>query len=104
MDNPIKYTIPQALREALLKISLDTDVVAEYRGIESWRLAAVSAARWLLRTAATSEDMPKQLHSVLRNVAQVAKKMSQSKDHEVRTKSGQLRLELERFLGEDDDD
>jgi len=102
MEGPIKYTIPQALRDALLKIALETDVVAEYRGIESWRLAAVSAARWLLRVAATSDEMPKSFHSMLRNIAQLARRMSSSQDQSARTKSGQLRLELERFLDDDD--
>lgn len=93
--------MPKELRDALLRIALETDVIAEYRGIESWRLAAVSAARWLLRVAATSDDMPKSFHSLLRNIATLAKKMSNNQPP-VGTKSGQLRLELDRFTEEDE--
>ena len=99
-DEPTKYTIPASLREKLLKIALDTDVVAEYRGVESWRIAAVSGARWMIRCAAECDDMPRMMCSALRQVAALARQMS-SRDPEKRTKSGEMALELEKFLDDD---
>lgn len=112
-NKPTKYTIPAALREELLRIALETDVIAEHRGVESWRVAAVSGARWLLRCAAECDDMPRMMNSSLRQIAALAKQMSsrdvekkelakQSSDIEKRTKSGEMALELEKFLDEED--
>jgi len=102
-DGPVKRTIPVELREKLLEIALQTDVVAEHRGIETWRVAAVSAARWLIRVAAESEDIPRGLQATLRQVAAAAHKISGRADHvERRTKSGELRIELAKFLDEDE--
>ncbi len=103
-DKPTKITISPELRDALLRIALETDVVAEFRGTESWRVAAVSAARWLLRCAAESEDMPRSMHSTLRQIANVAKRMSSHQISEQRTKSGELRMELEKFLDDDEEE
>jgi len=103
MDGPTKYIVPTALREKLLKTALETDVIAEYRGIESWRVAAVSGARWLLRCAAECEDMPKLMGASLRQIASLSRRMStQSSDRNVRTISGEINLELDKFLDEDE--
>jgi hypothetical protein len=99
-DGPAKYTVPSALRDKLLQLALDTDVVAEYRGVESWRVAAVSGARWLLRCAAECDDMPRMMHSALRQIAALARHMS-TRASERRTKSGEMALELEKFLDDD---
>jgi len=101
VDGPIKYTIPIALREELLRIALATDVIAEHRGVERWRVAAVSGARWLLRCAAECDDMPRMMHSTLRQIAELARRMS-SRDVDRRTKSGEMALELEKFLDDDE--
>jgi hypothetical protein len=100
-DEPTKYTIPSVLREELLRIALETDVIAEHRGIESWRIAAVSGARWLIRCAAECDGMPRMMHSTLRQVAELARRMS-VKSSEKRTKSGEMALELEKFLDDDE--
>jgi hypothetical protein len=100
-DGPAKYTIPARLREELLRIALETDVVAEYRGIESWRIAAVSGARWLIRCAAECDDMPRMMHSTLRQIAELARRMS-ARSSEQRTKSGEMALELDKFLDDDE--
>jgi hypothetical protein len=100
-DGPNKYTIPASLREELLRIALETDVIAEHRGVESWRVAAVSGARWLLRCAAECEDMPRMMHSSLRQIAALARQMS-SRASEKRTKSGEMALELDKFLDDED--
>jgi hypothetical protein len=99
-DGPTKYTIPTSLREELLRIALETDVIAEHRGVESWRVAAVSGARWLLRCAAECDDMPRMMHQSLRNIASLARHMSSRA--EKRTKSGEMALELEKFLDDDE--
>jgi hypothetical protein len=103
MDGPTKYTMPTALREKLLQIALETDIIAEYRGVESWRIAAVSGARWLLRCAAESDDMPRMMTASLRKIASLAKRMSthDTSKHK-RTISGELTLELEKFIDEDE--
>ncbi len=99
-EGPTKYAIPVALREELLRVALGTDVIANYRGIESWRVAAVSGARWLIRCAAECDDMPRMMHSTLRMIASMAKKMSYYGER--RTKSGEMALELEKFLDDDE--
>lgn len=100
-EGPVKRTIPKELRERLLDISLQTDIIAEHRGIDSWRVSAVSAARWLLRTAAESDDIPRGMKATLRQIAGIAAKMSDMAQ-ERRTESGELRLELERFRDDED--
>src|SRR5271157_292491 len=100
-DGPTKYTIPASLRDELLRIALETDVIAEHRGVESWRVAAVSGARWLLRCAAECDDMPRMMHSALRQIAELARRMS-SRETDRRTKSGEMALELEKFLDDDE--
>jgi len=100
---PTKRTVPRELREELLDIALRTDVVAEHRGFDTWRVAAVSAARWLIRLAAEADDMPRGLRSTLRQIAVAAGRISNDPSPEGRrTKSGELRLELDKFLDEDD--
>ncbi len=93
-NGPTKYTVPMELRHELLRIALETDIIAEYRGIDSWRVAAVSAARWLIRCSAECEDMPRTMYSTIRQIATLARRMS-SKSYENRTKSGELEIELD---------
>ena len=83
-----------------MRIALETDVIAEHRGVESWRVAAVSGARWLLRCAAECDDMPRMMHQSLRQIAALARHMSTRA--EKRTKSGEMALELEKFLDDDE--
>lgn len=75
-------------------------MIADYRGVESWRVAAVSGARWLLKCAAECEDMPRRMYETLRNIAELANRMSSREDGR-RTKSGEMSLELEKFLDDD---
>lgn len=76
-------------------------MVAEFRGIETWRIAAASAARWLLRCAAEYNDMPRQMGSTLRHVAGLTRRMSSNQDEEYG--SGEMTQELEKFLEEEED-
>lgn len=52
-----KDEVPEELREELLRVALATDVAARWR-LAPWRVAAVCAARWLLRAAALADRPP----------------------------------------------
>lgn len=64
------------LREALLKLAVGTDVVSEHRGLDPWRVSAVTAARWLLRAAALAPDMPRHMQQAIRSVTDLARRMN----------------------------
>lgn len=78
MGNAQKSPTPKELREALLKLAVGTDVISEHRGVESWRVSAVTAARWLLRVAALAPDLPLQMQRTVRSVADLARRMNSS--------------------------
>jgi hypothetical protein len=67
--------IPDKLQKELLRIAISTDIVSEF-DIDSWRVSAVTAARWLLRVAAVSEQMPESLQREVRQIKEIAKKMN----------------------------
>jgi hypothetical protein len=68
--------VPKELREALLKLAVGTDVVSEHRGVDPWRVSAVTAARWLLRAAAVAPDVPRHMQQAIRSVADLARRMN----------------------------
>lgn len=76
MGQPQKTTVPKELRDALLRIAVDTDVISEHRGVDSWRVSAVTAARWLLRAAALAPDLPRHMQQAVRSVADLARRMN----------------------------
>lgn len=76
MGHAQKIPMPKELREALLRLAVGTDVISEHRGVESWRVAAVTAARWLLRVAALSPDMPQQMQRTVRSIADLSRRMN----------------------------
>jgi hypothetical protein len=76
MGHPQKTTVPKELRDALLKIAVETDVISEHRGVDSWRVSAVTAARWLLRAAALAPDIPRHMQQAIRSVADLARRMN----------------------------
>jgi len=89
MGHPQRTPVPKELREALLKLAVGTDVVSEHRGVDGWRVAAVTAARWLLRAAALAPDAPKHMQQAVRSVADLARRMNAT------TKgSGEYEIEL----------
>jgi hypothetical protein len=62
------------LKEYLLKLSLATDRVADFK-ISKWRLKAVLAARWLLRYAALSEEPSRAHQEILRALEKLCSKL-----------------------------
>jgi hypothetical protein len=76
MGQAQKSTVPKELRDALLKIAVETDVISEHRGVDSWRVSAVTAARWLLRAAALAPDIPRHMQQAVRSVADLARRMN----------------------------
>jgi hypothetical protein len=62
---PKKSPPNEELREKLLKIAIETDVVAHHIYLDNWRLSAVIAARWLLRAAAEAPKMPKEFQQTI---------------------------------------
>lgn len=76
MGHAQKIPVPKELREALLKLAVGTDVISEHRGVDGWRVSAVTAARWLLRLAALSPDIPQSFQRTVRSVADLARRMN----------------------------
>ncbi len=62
------------LKEYLLKLSLATDRVADFK-ISKWRLKAVIAARWLLRYAALAEEPGRVHQDMLRALEKLCSKL-----------------------------
>lgn len=92
--------MPKELREALLKLAVDTDVVSEHRGIDPWRVSAVTAARWLLRAAALAPDLPRHMQQAVRSVADLARRMNAAQKG-----SGEYAIGLpDEFKDEDDEE
>lgn len=86
--------MPKELKEALLKLAVATDVISEHRGVDPWRVAAVTAARWLLRTAAVAPEMPRTLQAAVRQVTELARRMNT-----LANGSGEFEIELPDNLG-----
>lgn len=74
MPFPERISVPHELRSALLQIAVATDVICDYRGIDRWRVAAVTAARFLLRYAAEAPDTSYSFKRVLQNIARLAER------------------------------
>jgi len=89
MGHPQRTQVPKELKDALLKLAVGTDVVSEHRGVDPWRVSAVTAARWLLRAAALAPDVPRHMQQAVRSVADLARRMNAA------TKgSGEYEIEL----------
>lgn len=91
MGNPQKTPVPAELREALLKLAVGTDVISEHKGVDNWRVSAVTAARWLLRAAALAPDLPQQMQRTIRSVADLARRMNAAHGG-----SGEYAIDLDR--------
>lgn len=98
MGHAQRTPVPKGLREALLKLAVDTDVVSEHRGVDPWRVAAVTAARWLLRAAAIAPDMPRHLQQAVRSVADLARRVNAQKG------SGEYAIDIPNELKDGEDE
>jgi hypothetical protein len=99
MGHPQRTPVPKELREALLKLAVGTDVVSEHRGIDPWRVSAVTAARWLLRAAALAPDLPRHMQQAIRSVADLARRMN-----ETRKTSGEYVINIPNELDVEDEE
>lgn len=90
--------MPQELREELLKLAVGTDVVSEHRGVDPWRVSAVTAARWLLRVAALAPEIPQQMQRAVRSVADLARRMNSAQKG-----SGEYAIDVPAELDEDEE-
>jgi len=63
-----RISVPDELREILNRIALSTDEIAEYKGIDPWRIEAVTAARWLILCAANFPELSTSNRLAIREV------------------------------------
>ncbi len=96
MENAQKTLPTKELQEELLRLAVGTDVISEHRGVETWRVAAVTAARWLLRVAALAPDMPLYMQRTVRSIADLARRMNSAQNG-----SGEYAITLPKDFDED---
>lgn len=63
--------MPKELKDKLLQIAVSTDLVASYK-IDSWRMNAIVAARWLIRAAVELESQPAAFEKIVDSVKKLA--------------------------------